>query len=46
MTRECLVDKGLIIGDNASAIVVDDSVVNIDSWDDVAFGEFLLTRNT
>jgi len=44
MTRECLVDEGLIIGVNASAIVVNDTVINIDSWEDVAFGEFLLSQ--
>lgn len=45
ITRECLVDKKSIIGSNASAIVIEGSMVNIDTEEDIIWAEFLLSRS-
>jgi CMP-N,N'-diacetyllegionaminic acid synthase len=44
MTRDCLLGKNSVIGENASAIVIEDRVINIDSQEDVEFGEYLLEK--
>ncbi len=44
VTRETLVEKGIIIDENCQAVVIDRDVVNIDEPFDLEFAEFLLGR--
>jgi CMP-N,N'-diacetyllegionaminic acid synthase len=44
ISRECLVDQKSIIGINASAIVIDGQIVNIDNEEDIIWAEFLLSQ--
>jgi len=44
VTRQCLLDQDTMIGENASAVIVDEDLVNIDTLDDVRYGEWLLER--
>ena len=45
LTRECLLEQKSILGKRASAVVIRDPLVNIDSEDDIALAEFLLSRS-
>lgn len=44
MTRDCVVNKKSKAGDSIGAIVVTDPIVNIDTFDDIRYAEFLLER--
>jgi CMP-N,N'-diacetyllegionaminic acid synthase len=42
MTRSCLLDQKSVIGENASAIVISDDVVNIDTEEDLLLAQALV----
>lgn len=44
ITRECLLDKRSIKGDNASAVVIDDFLVSIDTEFDFEYCQFVLDK--
>ncbi len=44
ISRDCLKNKLSIKGERCSAIVIDDPLVNIDTFEDFAYAEFLLQR--
>lgn len=44
VTRETLVDSGVIIGESCQALVIERDVVNIDDQLDLDFAEFLMRR--
>ena len=44
VTRKCLVEQKTIIGSNASAVIIDEPLVNIDTEQDLKRAQFLLCR--
>ena len=44
ITRKCLVEQKTIIGSNASAVIIDEPLVNIDTEQDLKRAQFLLCR--
>ena len=44
ITRACLLEQGSIKGRHCSAVVIEESLANIDTRQDVLFAEFLLER--
>ena len=44
MTRECLITQKAIIGNNASAIVIDNYMVNIDTEIDLEIAKYILSK--
>jgi len=44
VTRKCLVEQKTIIGSNASAVIIDEPLVNIDTEQDLKKAHFLLCR--
>jgi len=45
MTRECLLEQKASIGENTSAIVIDNNMVNIDTKFDLKLAKFLIEKN-
>jgi len=41
-SRDCLINKGVLLGGNCSAVIVERPVVNIDELIDLSFAEFLM----
>ena len=46
MTRDCLLVQKTVIGNRTFPIVTEDYVPNIDSYDDIYYAEYLLSRQT
>ena len=44
-TRDCIINQGAIMGEKATALVIDDPVVNIDNLWDVKIADWLVNEN-
>lgn len=44
LTRECVLEQRSIIGDCSSAVVIDDTLVNIDTYEDIEYSRFKIDQ--